>query len=87
LNKLSEKIRDEIAVHGAIPFARFMEMALYCPDTGFYETDDDTVGRRGDFYTSVSVGSVFGELLAFQFAEWMVQCPVGPKTTGWQRIS
>lgn len=50
-----------------------MELALYCPDTGFYEKDDDTVGRRGDFYTSVSVGPVFGELLAFQIADWMVQ--------------
>ncbi len=50
-----------------------MELALYCPDTGFYEKDDDTIGRRGDFYTSVSVGPVFGELLAFQIADWMVQ--------------
>ena len=58
-----------------------MALALYCPDTGFYEKDDDTVGRRGDFYTSVSVGSVFGELLAFQIAEWMVQCPVGFATS------
>ena len=48
-----------------------MELALYCPDTGFYEKDDDTIGRRGDFYTSVSVGRVFGELLAFQIADWM----------------
>jgi SAM-dependent MidA family methyltransferase len=55
-----------------------MELALYCPDSGFYEKDDDTIGRRGDFYTSVSVGSVFGELLAFQFADWMVQFPIEP---------
>ena len=55
-----------------------MELALYCPDTGFYEKDDDTIGRRGDFYTSVSVGSVFGELLAFQFADWLVQFPIEP---------
>ena len=50
-----------------------MELALYCPDTGFYEKDDDTVGRHGDFYTSVSVGPVFGELLAFQIDDWMIQ--------------
>jgi len=56
---------------GAIPFARFMELALYCPDYGFYEKESDTVGRAGDFYTSVSVGSLFGELLAFQFAGWL----------------
>jgi len=78
LNELCEKIRREIGVQGAITFARFMELALYCPDTGFYEKDDDTIGRRGDFYTSASVGPVFGELLAWQFADWMVQFPIEP---------
>jgi SAM-dependent MidA family methyltransferase len=48
-----------------------MELALYCPQLGFYELKSDSVGRRGDFYTSVSTGSLFGELLAFQFAEWL----------------
>jgi len=56
-----------------IPFARFMELALYCPDCGYYEKENDNIGRRGDFYTSVSVGPLFGELLAFQFAEWLGQ--------------
>ncbi len=48
-----------------------MELALYCPVYGFYEKEGDTIGRRGDYYTSVSVGSLFGELLAWRFAEWM----------------
>ena len=52
-----------------------MELALYCPDCGYYEKEDDNLGRRGDFYTSVSVGSLFGELLAFQFAEWLATLP------------
>lgn len=52
-------------------FARFMELALYCPIYGFYEKEPDTVGRRGDYYTSVSVGSLFGELLGFRFVEWL----------------
>ena len=47
-----------------------MELALYCPDYGFYEKESDTVGRSGHFMTSVSVGSLFGELLAFQFLQW-----------------
>ncbi len=47
-----------------------MELALYCPDCGYYETKVD-IGRRGDFYTSVSVGGLFGELLACQFANWL----------------
>jgi SAM-dependent MidA family methyltransferase len=64
-------IREEIRARGAISFARFMELALYCPETGYYERNRDNVGRRGDFITSVSAGSLFGELLAFQFAEWL----------------
>jgi len=48
-----------------------MELALYCPVYGYYEKEEDTIGRRGDYFTSVSVGSLFGELLAFQFAQWL----------------
>lgn len=48
-----------------------MELALYCPVYGYYEAEKDTPGRRGDFYTSVSVGRLFGELLACRFTEWL----------------
>jgi len=67
----AEAIREEIRKCGAISFVRFMELALYCPETGYYEKKKDNVGRAGDFVTSVSVGSLFGELLAFQFLEWL----------------
>jgi SAM-dependent MidA family methyltransferase len=67
----TDAIRDEIQKCGVISFARFMDLALYCPETGYYEQNRDNVGRRGDFITSVSTGSLFGELLAFQFAEWL----------------
>src|SRR5205823_762819 len=70
LAKLAEIIEKEISDRGAISFARFMELALYCPDYGFYEKERDNIGTRGDYYTSVTVGPLFGELLAFQFAEW-----------------
>ena len=71
MKSLSQIIRAEIAATGALTFARFMELALYCPDYGYYEQQKDTVGRRGDFITSVSTGSLFGQLLAFQFAGWL----------------
>ena len=70
VNHLSQIIRAEIAAAGVLPFARFMELALYCPDFGYYETQKDNVGRGGDFITSVSTGALFGQLLAFQFAGW-----------------
>lgn len=68
---LAQIIHAEAAAGGGIPFQRFMELALYCPECGFYEKEADNVGRAGDFYTSVSVGPLFGELLAFQFSEWL----------------
>jgi SAM-dependent MidA family methyltransferase len=70
---LTERIRSEIGGAEAIPFARFMELALYAPELGYYERQRRTIGRRGDFYTSVSVGGLFGELLAFQFAVWQAE--------------
>jgi SAM-dependent MidA family methyltransferase len=75
----NDKIREEIKKCGAIPFARFMELALYCPETGYYEKNQDNVGRRGDFITSVSVGKLFGQLLAFQFAEWLQEFQISDR--------
>ncbi len=48
-----------------------MGLSLYCPVYGYYEKEADIIGKRGDFFTSVSVGNLFGQLLAFQFAEWL----------------
>jgi SAM-dependent MidA family methyltransferase len=71
LNQLAENIARDIKSRGTMSFTRFMELALYCPVYGYYETEEDKTGRRGDFVTSVSVGRLFGELLAFQFADWL----------------
>ena len=71
MRPLIELIQREIVANGVLSFARFMELALYCPDYGYYEAKKDNPGRRGDFYTSVSVGELFGQLLAFQFSIWL----------------
>lgn len=47
-----------------------MELVLYCPESGYYDRLENRIGRDGDYYTSVSVGVLFGELLAFQFSRW-----------------
>jgi SAM-dependent MidA family methyltransferase len=51
---------------GTLTFARFMELALYHPTAGYYRRDRPRVGRRRDtdFYTSTTLGPVFGELVA-----------------------
>ncbi len=77
----TSEIREEIARRGAVTFARFMELALYAPGCGYYEQRRAT-GRSGDFFTSVSVGPVFGELLAFQFAQWLEE--IAPPPARWQ---
>ena len=66
---LSEILRAEIARTGHIPFRRFMELALYHPEHGYYASGRAAIGRGGDFITSVSVGPLFGRLLAVQFAQ------------------
>ncbi len=66
---LSDLIRDEIARRGPIPFRDFMELALYHPGHGYYASGRAAIGRAGDFFTNVSVGPLFGRLLARQFAE------------------
>jgi SAM-dependent MidA family methyltransferase len=74
VQELVEKIRSEIRSRGPIPFRDFMQTALYCPVYGYYEKEGDKIGRSGDFFTSVSVGPLFGQLLAQQFADWL-ECP------------
>ncbi|MEM1443318.1 MAG: SAM-dependent methyltransferase [Verrucomicrobiota bacterium] len=44
-----------------------MELVLYDESDGYYSSPERrTVGRKGDFYTSVSVGEMFGFLLSQQ---------------------
>lgn len=56
-----------MAAGGPLGFAEFMSAALYEPGLGYYARGTRQVGRAGDFFTSVSVGPLFGELLARRF--------------------
>lgn len=51
---------------GMMPFARFMELALYHPDVGYYRKPRRRVGYAAgtDFFTASTSGPVFGELVA-----------------------
>jgi SAM-dependent MidA family methyltransferase len=62
-------MRAKINNDGPQPFTWFMEQALYHPEHGYYSSDRAAIGRRGDYFTNVSVGPLFGRLLARQFAE------------------
>jgi SAM-dependent MidA family methyltransferase len=63
-------LRDRIAREGPLPFPDFMAAALYEPGLGYYARGTRQVGRGGDFFTSVSVGPLFGQLLARRFLAW-----------------
>jgi SAM-dependent MidA family methyltransferase len=77
MNALAQQIRRQIEREGPMTFAQFMDMALYAPGLGYYERPGK-IGRAGDFFTSVSAGPLFGQLLAFQFAEFLdSDCPEG----------
>ena len=66
-------IREKIRRDGPVTFAWFMEQALYHPEFGYYSSGRCQIGRRGDYFTNVSVGRFFGRMLAAQFAEiWEV---------------
>ena len=66
---LRELIVERIRADGPLTFAEYMDLALYHPTFGYYARADRRSGRAGDFYTSVDVGPLFGQLLAVQFAE------------------
>jgi SAM-dependent MidA family methyltransferase len=69
MSSLRQLITDRIRQSGPISFAEFMELSLYHPEFGYYARAAQRTGRAGDFFTSVDVGAIFGELLAKQLSE------------------
>ncbi len=68
--ELVAAMASEIAASGPIPFVRFMELALYHPQFGYYmrmpESGTERIGWDGDFYTSSDVHPILGQALARQ---------------------
>ncbi len=68
--RLAELIRSEISANaGWIPFARYMELALYAPGLGYYTAGARKLGPEGDFVTAPELTPLFGQTLARQAAE------------------
>ena len=59
-------IREEIASSGSIQFARFMELALYHPEHGYYVAPARRPGRGGEFLTAPEMHPLFGLTIARQ---------------------
>lgn len=62
----------EKADYKRIPFSRFMDLALYHPTQGYYMKERTKLGKSGDFFTNVHVGSIFGQALSRYF---LTVCP------------
>ncbi|MDH5535842.1 MAG: SAM-dependent methyltransferase [Betaproteobacteria bacterium] len=65
--RVVDHIRADIeAAGGWIPFARYMELALYAPGLGYYMAGARKLGRDGDFVTAPEISDLFGQTLAAQ---------------------
>lgn len=80
--ELVAAISSEITRNGPIPFVRFMELALYHPQLGYYMrqrdgADHERIGWSGDFYTSSDVHPILGRAIASQARQMdeLVGCP------------
>ena len=62
-------LKDLILSRGKITFAEFMDIALYYPELGYYSSERVKIGKAGDYFTSTSVHTVFGELICKQLEE------------------
>jgi len=66
-----------IAAGGAIPFSRFMELALYAPGLGYYSAGAHKFGTGGDFVTAPELGPLFAATVADALASVLQQ--IGPE--------
>ena len=74
----SHALQQEIATAieqagGAIPFSRFMELALYAPRLGYYSGGAAKLGQDGDFTTAPEISPLYGATLARAAAAIMAQ--------------
>ncbi len=63
-------VLDRIRRAGPIGFDEFVDLALYAPGAGFYETGGAAGARGGDFLTSAELGPLFGAVVARAFDTW-----------------
>jgi SAM-dependent MidA family methyltransferase len=62
-------IAEKILKEGPVSFKDFMDMCLYYPGQGYYETGDPKIGRNGDFFTSSCLTPAFGAMIGRQIVE------------------
>lgn len=74
MNDLEKLIVEEIESGGPMDFARFMELALYHPEFGYYSSGHVRSDWNGDFITSPEIDPAFGGLWARGIEEIWASC-------------
>jgi len=72
-----ERLARRADPDGFVPFDRFMELALYDPDVGFYARASSPLGPDGDFYTAPAVHPLFARTLATRLRAALDALPAG----------
>ena len=62
---------------GWLAFDRYMELALYHPEEGYYGAGRARIGEGGDFDTAAETSALYGRALAGQCAEVLAACSDG----------
>ncbi|MFP5351618.1 MAG: class I SAM-dependent methyltransferase [Actinomycetota bacterium] len=71
---LQEVLVDKIRAGGPIPFAAYMQLALYHPHHGYYSSGKPRTGWGGHFVTSPELDPAFGALWAVAFQQVWEAC-------------
>ena len=66
--QLTQRLQQQIAEHGPMPFQTFMQQILYAPGLGYYSAGLAKLGAAGDFITAPELSPLFSQCLAHCFA-------------------
>jgi SAM-dependent MidA family methyltransferase len=70
--ELKRAILLRIEERGRVTFREFMDLCLYHPTSGYYSSNREKIGKRGDYYTSPCVHPLFGGMIAKQIHQMWV---------------
>lgn len=76
--QLTTLIQGAIDNHqGQLPFDEFMNLALYAPQLGYYQSGKTILGAQGDFITAPMISPLFSQCLAEQCFDVLKHIPNG----------
>ncbi len=76
---LRRAILHRIGRRGRITFREFMNLCLYHPLYGYYRSNEEKIGKDGDYYTSPCVHPIFGRMIAKQIHQMWVHMGKNPQ--------